>query len=149
MAIVLWHSYGVIFVDYQEKGKIIKGEYYAELLQGLDQVVNNKRLQLKKKKVLSHQDNAPAHRSAVAMAKLHETFVSDSGLISTVNYYFSISDNSILCCKDAMQVIPAWMWGQHKAQEQMMPRRQIADVESTSMRIRAEDESSDPETRHR
>ena len=57
--------------------------------------------------------------------------------------------NSILCCKDTILVIPAWMWGQHKAQEKTMLRRWIADVESTGMRIRAEGDSSDPETRHR
>ena len=35
----------VIFVDYVEKDKTINGEYYAGLLQHLDQEIKNKRLQ--------------------------------------------------------------------------------------------------------
>ena len=34
--------------------------------------IGEKRLQMKKKKVLFHQDNAPCHKSLAAMAKLNE-----------------------------------------------------------------------------
>jgi histone-lysine N-methyltransferase SETMAR len=72
MATVFWDSYGIIFVDYLEKDKTINGEYYAGLLQRLDTEIKNKRPHLAKKKILFHQDNASAHKSAVAMAKLYE-----------------------------------------------------------------------------
>ena len=51
-----------------------------------------------------------------------------------INMYKSY--DSILCCKDAMWVIPAWMWKGAGAD----------DVESTCMRIRAE---GNPTKRHR
>ena len=72
MATVFWDSKGVLFVDYLQKGKTITGQYYATLLNRLDDVIREKRPGLQKKKVLFHQDNAPAHKSSVAMAKLHE-----------------------------------------------------------------------------
>ena len=59
-------------MNYLDKSKTINGEYYAGLLQRLDQDVKNKRPHLAKKKVLFDQDNAPAHRSAITMMKLHE-----------------------------------------------------------------------------
>jgi [histone H3]-lysine36 N-dimethyltransferase SETMAR len=72
MASVFWDSHGIILVDYLEKGKTINGEYYANLLQQLSDKIKEKRPHLAKKKVLFHQDNAPAHKSAIAMAKIHE-----------------------------------------------------------------------------
>ena len=55
-----------------QKGKTITGEYYAALLDRFDAELNKKRPGLARKKVLFHQDNAPAHKCAVAMAKLHQ-----------------------------------------------------------------------------
>lgn len=72
MATVFWDARGIIFVDYLEKGKTINGEYYANLLQRLSDEIKKKRPHLAKKKVLFHHDNAPAHTSAIAMAKIHE-----------------------------------------------------------------------------
>jgi hypothetical protein len=60
-----WDSHEILLIDYLEKGKSITGVYYASLLA-------TKIPHLKKKKVLFHQDNAPVHNSAVAMAKIHE-----------------------------------------------------------------------------
>lgn len=72
MATVFWDAHGIIFIDYLEKGKTITGEYYASLLVKLNDVIKEKRPHLVKKKVLFHHDNAPAHSSTVAQAKLHE-----------------------------------------------------------------------------
>ncbi|KAL6257504.1 hypothetical protein P5V15_011074 [Pogonomyrmex californicus] len=72
MATVFWDSHGIVCIDYLEKGKTITGAYYASLLDKLKAEIAKKRPHLKKKKVLFHQDNAPAHTSAVAMTKIHE-----------------------------------------------------------------------------
>lgn len=72
MATVFWDAKGIIHVDYLEKGKTITGAYYAALLDRFDAELRQKRPGLARKKVLFHQDNAPAHKSAVAMAKLDE-----------------------------------------------------------------------------
>lgn len=72
MATVFWDAHGIIFIDYLQKGKTITGLYYSALLDRLDNEIKEKRPHLKKKKVLFHQDNAPAHKSLVVMAKLHE-----------------------------------------------------------------------------
>lgn len=70
MATVFWNTQGIVHIDYLEKGKTITGEYYAELLERFDADLKQKRPHLEKKKVLFHQDNAPAHKSAIAMEKL-------------------------------------------------------------------------------
>jgi hypothetical protein len=36
MASVFWDAEGILFIDYLEKGKTITGEYYSNLLTGLD-----------------------------------------------------------------------------------------------------------------
>lgn len=72
MATVFWDARGIIYIDYLEKGRTINGPYYAALLQRLKEEVALKRPHLAKKKILFHQDNAPAHTSAIAMAKIHE-----------------------------------------------------------------------------
>lgn len=72
MATVFWDAHGIIHIDYLEKGKTITGEYYSKLLDRFDADLKQKRPHLAKKKVLFHQDNAPAHKCAVAMAKLYE-----------------------------------------------------------------------------
>ena len=72
MATVFWDSHGILLIDYLEKGKTITGEYYAALLDQLNDKIKEKRQYLKKKKVLFLQDNAPVHTSTIAMAKFHE-----------------------------------------------------------------------------
>ena len=72
MATVFWDAKGIILIDYLEKGKTVTGLYYAELLDRFDAELKKKRPHLAKKKVLFHHDNAPAHTSAVATAKLVE-----------------------------------------------------------------------------
>ena len=72
MASVFWDCRGIIFIDYLQKGKTINGEYYANLLHQLSEKISEKRPHLAKKKILFHQDNAPVHTSARAMAKIRE-----------------------------------------------------------------------------
>ena len=72
MASVFWDAQGVLFIYYLEKGKTINSERYIGKLMRLKNEIGEKRLQMKKKKVLFHQDNAPCHKSLATMAKLNE-----------------------------------------------------------------------------
>jgi histone-lysine N-methyltransferase SETMAR len=72
MASVFWDSKGIIHIDYLEKGKTVTGQYYADLLHSFNAKLRKKRPHLSKKKVLFHHDNAPAHTSAIATAKLFQ-----------------------------------------------------------------------------
>ena len=69
---VFWDAHGILFIDYLEKGRNINSEYYIALLVSLKKEIAKKRPQMKKKKVLFHQDNTPCHKSIATMAKLHE-----------------------------------------------------------------------------
>ena len=64
MATVFWDSQGVIYINYLEKGKMVTGLYYAELLGQFDAELQKKWPHLAKKKVLFHHDYAPAHTVA-------------------------------------------------------------------------------------
>ncbi|CAF4935522.1 unnamed protein product [Pieris macdunnoughi] len=57
--------------DYKEKGRTITGEYYATILEKLKDAIKEKRRGKLTKGVLLLQDNAPVHKSKVAMAALH------------------------------------------------------------------------------
>ena len=72
MAIVFSDLCGIILIDYLKKGKIISGEYYVSLLQRFSDELRKKQPFLAKKKVLFRQDNALAHTSLIAMAKINE-----------------------------------------------------------------------------
>ena len=72
MATIFWDARGIIQIDYLQKGRTINGEYYASLLDRLSEEIKKKRPHFAKKKVLFHQDNAPVHTCAVAIAKIHE-----------------------------------------------------------------------------
>ena len=72
LASVFWDAQGILFIDYLEKGKTTNNEYYIALLVHLKKEIATKWPQMKKKKVLFHQDNAPSHKSIAEMAKLHE-----------------------------------------------------------------------------
>jgi histone-lysine N-methyltransferase SETMAR len=61
-----------LVIDYLENGKTIIGEYYSNLLTRLDEKICEKRLGLQKKKIIFHQNNAPAHKSVLAMGKLRD-----------------------------------------------------------------------------
>lgn len=72
LATVFWDTKGIIFIDYLQKGKTITGEYYVALLDRLNEEIKVSRPHLAHKKVIFHQDNAPAHKSIISMAKIHE-----------------------------------------------------------------------------
>ena len=72
MALVFWDAHGVLFMKYLEKGKTINSKRYIGQLMRLKNKIGEKRLQMKKKKVLFHQDNAPCQKSLAIMAKLNE-----------------------------------------------------------------------------
>jgi histone-lysine N-methyltransferase SETMAR len=72
MASVFWDAEGILFIDYLEKGKTITGEYYSNLLTRLDKKILEKRQGLQKKKIIFYQDNAPAHKSVLAMGNLRD-----------------------------------------------------------------------------
>jgi len=63
MAWVFWDAEGILFLDYLENGKTITEEYYSNLLTRPDEKICKKRPGLQKKKIIFHQDNAPAHKS--------------------------------------------------------------------------------------
>lgn len=71
MASVFWDAKGVILIDYLPKGQTINGPYYANLIRKLRVAIREKRPGMLSRGVLYHHDNAPAHKSAVAMAALH------------------------------------------------------------------------------
>ena len=72
MASVFWDAHGVLFIGYLEKGKTINSERYNGQLMRLKNEIDEKRLQMMKKKVLCHQDNASCQKSLATMAKLNE-----------------------------------------------------------------------------
>ena len=69
---MFWDAEGILFIDYFEKGKTITGEYYSNLLTRLDEKIHEQRPGFQKKKTIFHQDNAPAHKSVLAMRKLRD-----------------------------------------------------------------------------
>lgn len=73
MASVFWDAQGIIMVEYLEKGATITGSYYADQIRRLREAIKEKRRGKLRAGVLFHQDNAPAHKAAVAMAAIQET----------------------------------------------------------------------------
>jgi transposase len=61
-----------LFIYYLEKGKTITGEYYSNLLTRLNKKNCERKPSLQKKKIIFHQDNAPAHKSVLAMGNLRD-----------------------------------------------------------------------------
>ena len=72
MASVFWDAYGILFIEYLEKGETINNDYYMALLDRLIVEIKKKRPHMQKKKVLFHQDNALCHKSMKTMVKLNE-----------------------------------------------------------------------------
>ncbi|CAG4977612.1 unnamed protein product [Parnassius apollo] len=73
LASVFWDAQGIIMVEYLEKGATITGSYYADQIRRLPEDIKEKRRSKLRAGVLFHQDNAPAHKAAVAMAAIQET----------------------------------------------------------------------------
>ena len=66
MASVFWDARGILLIDYLEKRQTITGEYYSNHLDQLDVEI------YEKKKIIFHEDNAPAHQSVLAMERLQD-----------------------------------------------------------------------------
>jgi histone-lysine N-methyltransferase SETMAR len=99
---IFWDAKGILFIDYLSKGQTITREYYAVLLDLLDESLKRNRPALQKKTVLFHQDNAPVHKGMAAMKKLadlkytlveHPPYSPDLAPAT-----FSYSQNSKLTC---------------------------------------------------
>lgn len=72
LASIFWDALGIIFIDYPLKGRTVTGEYYAALLDKLNDGMKKKQPYMTKKKVLYHHDNAPLQTALKAMAKLDQ-----------------------------------------------------------------------------
>ena len=72
LASIFWDEQGILFINYLEKERTINSEYCVALLVHLKEEITKQRPQMKKKKVLFHQDNLPCHKLITTMAKLHE-----------------------------------------------------------------------------
>lgn len=72
MTCVFWDAKGILVIDFLEKEKTITGRYYTTLLEKLEAAIQEKHPGMKKKQVLFHHDNAPAHSTTIARQKLTE-----------------------------------------------------------------------------
>lgn len=72
LASIFWDAHGIIFIDYLQHGRTINRQYYCALLDRLDDEIKLKRPHLAKKKILFHQDNAPAHSARDTTEKLKQ-----------------------------------------------------------------------------
>ena len=74
LAFVFWEMQGILFISYLETRRTMNREYYIALLLCLKEEIAKKQPQMKKKKVLFHQDNALCRKSITMMVKLHELY---------------------------------------------------------------------------
>lgn len=72
MGSLFWDSQGVVMIEYLNHGATITGTLYAEQITKLREEIRKKRRGKLAKVVLFHQDNAPAHKSRVALAAIKE-----------------------------------------------------------------------------
>ena len=72
MATVFWDCEGILLADFLDKGHTVTGEYYSLLLRQLRKNIVSKRHGKLTKGELFHHNNAPPHRSAVAMATIQQ-----------------------------------------------------------------------------
>ena len=72
LASVFWDAQSILYIDYLDNGRTINSEQYIALVVHLKEEIAKKWPQMKMKKVLFHQDNAPYQKSITSMTKLHE-----------------------------------------------------------------------------
>lgn len=72
MGSLFWDSQGVIMIEYLSHGATITGALYAEQIKKVRQEIRENRRGKLAKVVLFHQDNAPAHKSRVAMTAIQD-----------------------------------------------------------------------------
>lgn len=82
---VLWDAKGTLLVNYLKTGKTISQDYYCNLFDQLHMKIHEKMPNLKKKKVILHQDNAstpPAHKTVPKITEIkyelqHSLYLAD------------------------------------------------------------------------
>lgn len=76
MATVFWDAWGIIYINQLQKEKTITGQYYASLLHQFSEEIKKKhphlKKEIKKEKILFHQDNARVLTCGVSIAKIME-----------------------------------------------------------------------------
>ena len=72
MASIFWDAKGILLINYLNRGATITGQYYADLISNLREAIKSKRRGMLRRGVLFHQDNAPVHKSQVAMAAIRD-----------------------------------------------------------------------------
>ena len=72
MALVFWDADGILLIDYLQKQQMISCTYYASLLTQLRKKIKIKCCGKLTKGVLFHHDNAPVHKSVIAMPAIHD-----------------------------------------------------------------------------
>ena len=117
---VFWDALGILFIDYLEKGRTINSEYYITLLVHLKEEIAEKQAQMKKKKVLFHQDTALCCKSVATMPKLHELHFE---LLSHSPYslYLALSDYWLFA--DLKRMLQGKRFGSNE--EVYHPRRRL------------------------
>ena len=69
---IIWDAEGILITDYFHHGQTITSDNYATLIKNVLAVIKEKRQGKLRHKVLLHQINTPAHKSAVAMVAVNE-----------------------------------------------------------------------------
>ena len=72
LAITFWDSKLILVVDYMSQKTTIMGEYYANLMRKLREVIKQKRRGMVTHGIMLLHDNAPVHESRVAQAAILE-----------------------------------------------------------------------------
>ena len=69
---MFWDAQGFLLIDYLRRGETITGNHYAQLIAKLRIAIKENRRGMLSRGVLLNQDNAPVHKSAVAMAAIKD-----------------------------------------------------------------------------
>ncbi|CAH2094158.1 unnamed protein product [Euphydryas editha] len=70
---VIWGTQRIIMVKYLEKEATITGSHYSYQIRRLLEAIKEKRRGKLRAGVLFYEDNAPAHKAAVAIGAIQET----------------------------------------------------------------------------
>ena len=81
------------------------------LLVRLKEEIAKKRPQMKKRKVLFHQDNAPCHKSIAIMGKLHELHFE---LLSHLSYSPDMTSSDYYLFADLKRMLPGKRFGSNE-----------------------------------
>jgi histone-lysine N-methyltransferase SETMAR len=126
MASIFWDAEGILLVDYLDHGATINGQYYAGLIQKLRVAIKDKRRGKLSRGVLFHQDNAPVHKSHVAMVAIrdagfelmdHPAYSPDlapSDFFLFPKLKEHLRGKKFSCDNDVMRVTNEWLMGQEK-----------------------------------